>query len=134
MTNQSAIPPLLESVDAVTIREWLDRGNTVLIDVREDREFAIEHIAEACHIALSTFDASDLPEIEGRIVVYYCLSGRRTTDFADELIAAAESARKVCQMGGGIEAWKAAGLPTRLGLFAVQPTDGSHSATVAPTV
>lgn len=122
----------LENMDVLTIRDWLDRGDAVLIDVREDREFAAEHIAEACHIALSTFDASDLPEIDGRIIVYYCLSGRRTTDFAEELVAAAASARKVYQMAGGIEAWKAAGLPTRLGPFVMPHPDRLHSATVAP--
>jgi len=121
----------LESVNAPTVWEWLDRGDAVLIDVREDREFAAEHIAEARHIALSTFDASDLPEIEDRVVVYYCLSGRRTTDFADELAVAAATARKAYQMDGGIEAWKAAGLPTRLGSLAFQLPDRARSVTIA---
>ena len=34
----------IKGVDAATVRTWLDRGEAVLVDIREDREVAQECI------------------------------------------------------------------------------------------
>lgn len=105
----------LAGIDPIKARKWQIHRDAMLIDVREDSEHAAEHIPTAHHIPLSTFEASDLPAIKGKIVVFLCKSGVRTTDFADELVVAAIDAEAVFQMTGGIDAWKAAGLPVRKG-------------------
>lgn len=101
----------LEAIDATTVRSWLLSGDTILIDVREDHEVAVERIAEAHQVALSVLDEAEMPEVAGKTVVFHCAGGKRTTDFADDLLAAAETADAVYQMDGGIEAWKTARLP-----------------------
>ncbi|MCA9300825.1 MAG: rhodanese-like domain-containing protein, partial [Phycisphaerales bacterium] len=42
------------------LEQWLDSGDTVLIDVREDFEHASERIDGAHHLALSKFDPDAL--------------------------------------------------------------------------
>lgn len=106
----------IKGVDAATVRTWLDRGEAVLVDIREDEEVADECIPEAHQNALSTFDPDRLPEHDGRIVVYHCASGGRTARFGEQLMAAASSARDVYHLEGGIGAWRNAGLKTRRGL------------------
>lgn len=108
MTNR---PAALDGIDAVTVRRWLLRGDAELIDIREDYEFAIERIAEAHQVPLSELDDVEIPDLAGKIVVFHCAGGKRTTDFADTLVAKAATAKAVYQMVGGIEAWKAARLP-----------------------
>ncbi|MDH5749925.1 MAG: rhodanese-like domain-containing protein, partial [Rhodospirillales bacterium] len=64
------------------------------------------------HLPLSAFDPSHLPEHGGKIVVYHCASGGRTSRFGPQLAAATRAASDVFHMGGGIIAWKSAGFAT----------------------
>ncbi len=112
----------IKSVDAATVRSWLDSGQAVLVDIREDEEVEDERIPEAHHVALSGFDPDRLPDHDGRIVVYHCLSGGRTAKFAPQLMAAASGARIVYHLEGGILAWSEAGFRTLSGLSLDLPT------------
>jgi len=92
------------------IYEALKRGEIVLVDVREPNEHAAERIDGALLHPLSTFDPTALPHDRGRPVVLHCGSGKRS---ATALAQCAKSGVPVhAHMGGGIVAWKAAGLPT----------------------
>ena len=89
----------------------LVREGAVLIDIREASEHASENIPGARHHALSQIDAQH-PVREGdTVLIYHCKSGARTTMNAKRLAAAAGDCQ-VYLLGGGIEAWKRAGLPT----------------------
>ena len=44
--------PMTE-VDAATLKSWMDRGEAVLVDVREENEFARESIPGATLVPLS---------------------------------------------------------------------------------
>jgi len=57
---------------------------------------------------LSTFDPKALPT-EGRKLVLHCGSGKRSMMAAHKLQAAGHS--HLTHLAGGIQAWKAAGLP-----------------------
>lgn len=83
-------------------------GEFLLIDVREATEYAVERIHGALLYPLSTFDAKQLPPDESRRVVFYCASGRRSLDAGKRRLATGQPA---AHMAGGINAWKAAGLP-----------------------
>ena len=85
-------------------------GEVVLIDVREPRETALERIAGAVIVPLSTFDPSDPPEPGTREVVFFCASGIRSIKASE--IAQAAGLPYDAHMAGGLKAWKAAGLPT----------------------
>lgn len=87
------------------------RDGAVLIDIREANEYAAENIPGARHHALSQIDARH-PAREGdTVLIYHCKSGARTKMNAKRL-AAASGQCAVYLLGGGIEEWKRAGLPT----------------------
>lgn len=98
-----------QMVDPSTLREWLKDGTATVIDVREPDEFAREHIAGATLVPLSSIDVTSLPGGHGATLVLHCRSGRRSDEAAARLAAAGRT--DILQLSGGIEAWKAAGLP-----------------------
>ena len=87
------------------------RDGAVLIDVREAHEHAAEHIPGARHHALSTIDPRHPIEQGDTVLVFHCKSGGRTSLNAGRLAAAAGSCEAYV-LGGGIDAWRRAGLPT----------------------
>jgi rhodanese-related sulfurtransferase len=95
---------ILSPADA---RATIDAGAR-LIDIRGADEHARERIPGAMSLPLDRID--DLPR-DGRPVVFHCKSGMRTVANAAQLGAAADSASAYI-LGGGIDAWRQAGLPT----------------------
>ncbi len=88
-------------------------GRYLLIDVREPNEIAADAYPDAVVLPLSSFDPRDIPDPQGKTVVFACRSGRRS-------VTASLAAQEVglpydSHLAGGILAWKAAGLPTRSG-------------------
>lgn len=98
-----------KSFDPAAVQQALDENRIILIDVREPKEAAAERIPGAILMPLSTFDPQRLPKGDDREIVLHCKSGMRSGR-AFELAAKAGIA-VAGHMGGGIEAWKAAGLP-----------------------
>lgn len=111
-TPSNALPAILPAMESGTLKTLLDEDKAVLIDVREDMEFAREHVAGARHVPLSRFDTAEFPADSGKIAVFCCASGNRTTANAERLTAA--GLNDVRQLEGGLAAWKAAGLPVIL--------------------
>jgi rhodanese-related sulfurtransferase len=99
----------IETLDAIEVAKLLNAGKLLLIDVREPTEYASERIAGALLYPLSTFDATALPDDGSRRVVFHCGSGKRSLVAAERRLAAGQV--HAAHMGGGIAAWKAAGLP-----------------------
>ncbi|MBD2840727.1 rhodanese-like domain-containing protein [Erythrobacter rubeus] len=89
------------------LRARLDRGEIRLIDVRTDEEVSEGMIPGAEHIALDSFDPASLDAGDGREIVLYCRSGRRSTVAATKL--AEHLDRPVPHLSGGILAWQEAG-------------------------
>lgn len=84
-------------------------GNVRLIDVRTDAEVAEGIIPGAEHIPLDRFDPAKLDLSDGRAVVLYCRSGRRSGMAGEKL--AAFTGEAVEHLAGGILAWEQAGQP-----------------------
>lgn len=82
-------------------------AGATLIDIRETDEFAREHIPGAINIPLGRI--GDLPPGP---VILHCRSGMRTNSNAAKLKAAASGDCHI--LAGGIDAWRAAALPTRI--------------------
>lgn len=101
---------VLTAVDPKVAHDWLQAGEAVLVDVREPMEYAREHIAGARLEPLSQFDKADFSGVCDRVAVFYCRSGNRTRQAAERLLGA--GFRDTYVLDGGIEAWRAAGLPT----------------------
>jgi rhodanese-related sulfurtransferase len=98
--------PLLSSLE---VKRRLETGDAVLIDIREHDEHAREHILGARLAPLSAIGAHDFDRDHGKAVVFHCKSGMRTQANAAKLLA--RGFREAYILDGGIEAWKAAGLP-----------------------
>lgn len=91
------------------LKRKLESGEAILIDIRESDEHAREHIIGARLAPLSAIDGHDFDRDHGKAAVFHCKSGARTQANAAALIG-----RGFAQsyfLVGGIEAWKAAGLP-----------------------
>jgi rhodanese-related sulfurtransferase len=98
-----------ETLQPAEVDRLLHAGKILLIDVREPSEYEAERIAGALLYPLSTFDASTLPPDGERRVVFHCGSGKRSLTAAERRLGAGHAL--AAHMGGGIAAWKAAGLP-----------------------
>lgn len=93
------------------VARGIAEGRMMLVDVREPNEIALERYPDALEAPLSTFDPSELPDPQGREVVFACRSGRRSVTAS--LAAQAHGLPYDAHLAGGILAWKAAGLPTQ---------------------
>lgn len=102
----------MPSIDPKTLKRRLDEGSAVLIDIREPSEYAREHILGARLVPLGAIDRHDFDREHGKAVVFHCRSGNRTATNAGKLLA--RDFAEAYALEGGIEAWKAAGLPVHL--------------------
>ncbi len=95
------------------VAEGLAANHILLIDVREPDESAYERIHGALLVPLSRFDPLDLPDPEGREVVFVSASGVQSVKAAE--IAQAAGLGYDAHLDGGIASWKSAGLPLDTG-------------------
>jgi rhodanese-related sulfurtransferase len=109
MNADSPQKPKIEMIDPQTARRWLERGEAVLVDVREPHEFAMERIDGAHLVPLSSFDPNAVPNPGDRRLLLMCASGVRC-GMASELLVRAGSG-DIYRMAGGLMGWKAAGGP-----------------------
>jgi rhodanese-related sulfurtransferase len=99
----------IETLNAAEVARLLHAHKILLVDVREPAEYASERIPGALLYPLSTFDAAALPDDESRRVVFHCGTGKRSLAAAERRLAAGQA--NAAHLGGGLAAWKAAGLP-----------------------
>jgi rhodanese-related sulfurtransferase len=97
------------------VKQWVDDGQAILIDVREFLEYTEEHIPKAELHPRSTFDPSTIPEPFNKKLIFYCLSGKRALALGAKWLEASGNQEVYC-LQGGLEAWKKQGLPTVLNL------------------
>jgi rhodanese-related sulfurtransferase len=108
-------------VPGVAIAEIPDElpENTVLLDVREDDEWAAGHAPNAQHVPMSELAGrlGELPEDANLYVV--CRSGGRSARVTGYLNANGWDAVNV---EGGMQSWAAAGRPLIAGDSGAEPT------------
>lgn len=96
----------------VTSAEALERQQrgALLVDVRDDDEFAEAHVAGAMHIPLPDIETrlSEFPK--DREILLFCRSGRRSGK-AQDLLIDTHHYHNVYNVEGGIIAWAEADLP-----------------------
>ncbi len=100
----------LHNMTPAELKTALDADDILLIDVREPHEFEAESIQGAVNYPLSTFDPGTLPSEDGKYLVLSCAGGVRSVRAAEACVAAGLEVDH--HLAGGINAWKAAGLPT----------------------
>lgn len=100
----------LIELDPEAVDGMLRSGEAVLVDVREDEEFAEERIPGSVLYPMSDFDIDTWPQFPGKTIVISCLGGVRSKAIANKLIAAGQP--WAMHLKGGLNAWKDAGLVT----------------------
>jgi rhodanese-related sulfurtransferase len=103
----------VKDLTAEEVSKGMADGRYLLVDVREPNEVAVEAYPGAVVVPLSTFDPRDIPDPQGKQVVFACRSGKRSVTAS--LAAQAAGLAYDQHLAGGILGWKAAGLPTRTG-------------------
>jgi rhodanese-related sulfurtransferase len=93
------------------VSDGMAEGRYLLVDVREPNEVAVEAYPGAVVVPLSSFDPQDIPDPQGKQVVFACRSGKRSVTAS--LAAQADGLPYNKHLAGGMLAWKAAGLPTK---------------------
>lgn len=86
------------------------RDGATLVDIREAPERASGVIPGAAHAPLSLLPIRDLDVPPGRPVIFHCKAGGRTGQNAP-LLSQKAGPCEVYLLSGGIDAWRAAGLP-----------------------
>ena len=105
--------PPVEDLTPEDVARGLAENKMLLVDVREPNETAVERYPGAVIVPLSSFDPSQIPDPQGKRVVFACRSGRRSVTASQA--AQASGLPYDAHLAGGILAWKAAGLPTESG-------------------
>jgi rhodanese-related sulfurtransferase len=100
---------MLHPLSPQQVRERLDAGRAILVDIREVDEFARSHITGAQSQPLSTWEKAHLSVDPDADVIFTCRSGMRTAGACDRLAARIRGDAFV--LDGGLDAWVKAGLP-----------------------
>ena len=100
---------ILHKLSPQQVRERIDAGSAVLVDIREPDEFARSHVKGAQSQPLSTWEKAHLSIDPDADVIFTCRSGMRTAGACDRLAARVNGDAFV--LNGGLDAWAKAGLP-----------------------
>ena len=98
----------MTETDALQVKEWVDAGEAVIIDVREDQELAQARVPGAIHIPMSAFDPTPLSEQDGKKLVFMCAIGMRSLQVGTYLLQN-DMVDEAYNLSGGLQAWATAG-------------------------
>jgi len=101
------------SVNTLEATQLINREDALVVDVREQAEYAQSHILNARLLALSQIEAKmgDIDKFKDKPVILYCATGNRSNSAASILRKGGFS--KVFNLSGGFSAWQQAGLPVQ---------------------
>src|SRR6478672_2114241 len=99
-------------VSLLQATQMLNQGKSVVLDIRDQADFAAGHIRDARHIPLKELKSriSELDKFKSKSVIVVCSSGSRSARAASVLKSAGFG--EVYSLDGGLAAWQAQGLPT----------------------
>ncbi len=91
--------------------QMINRQDAVVVDVREDPEYAKGHVMGARHIPLSQLSAraGELQKFRSKPLIAYCESGTRSGQAV--AVLRKQGFEQVFNLTGGFAAWQQAGLP-----------------------
>lgn len=103
-----SVLPNVHEVDVAEAQRRTAQG-AILVDVREDREWAAGHARGAVHIGKGVIERDIEQKVPdaGADIILYCGGGFRSALAADSLRKMGY--RNVASMAGGWRAWEAAG-------------------------
>lgn len=95
------------------VKRGLADGSVLLVDVREDGEFAQARIPGSVSLPLSRFDPDAIAPAPGQRVVFSCAVGIRSLRAVDASLA--RGLRYDAHYLGGLKDWMMAGEPVETG-------------------
>jgi rhodanese-related sulfurtransferase len=106
-----ALQPRGKRASPLHATQLINRGKTIVLDVRDSAEFANGHLRDAKNIPLADLSAriSELEKSKAKSVIVVCQTGARADKAVKQLAAAGFD--DVLSLDGGMAAWQAAGLP-----------------------
>jgi rhodanese-related sulfurtransferase len=98
------------------LRAELARGGAVIVDVRNEQQFAASHIAGSVHIPFAQVAsrASELPK--DKLIVLYCTCPAEESSAGAAQMLASVGVTNTAALRGGLNAWADAGLPVQAGI------------------
>ena len=111
MPNLGATLRGIKEVGVVEATQLINHRDAVVVDVREDKEWANGHIPNAKHIPLGQLSSrfKELEKFKGKPVVIGCRSGHRSASACSVLKK--NGFNEVYNLKGGIIAWEQANMP-----------------------
>ena len=100
----------IKTIDASTLKRWLDHKDVILIDVREPAEHEAERISGSTLIPLATLTSNQLPPMDGFKLVVHCRLGQRSLNACNKLLIESPFL-DIYNLEGGIAAWSEQGYP-----------------------
>lgn len=101
---------IVQNIDVLTAKTWLETKEALFIDVREINEFQQGYILGAVLCPLSNLCDSAISYYDQKMVIY-CKKGGRSYQACQYLLDK-NSNLKIFNLDGGIEAWLSADLHT----------------------
>lgn len=113
VARTTGMPAGISEASPAQVQQWMNAGEAVLIDVREQDEHERERIGGSMLLPLSRFGAAQAAAFAkpGQRIVFHCKGGKRSADACRLAASLAGPDRAVYSLAGGIEGWKNAGLP-----------------------
>jgi rhodanese-related sulfurtransferase len=102
----------IKTVDAKTLKTWLDSGEAMVIDVREASEYNAENIPGSKLVPLASISKKTLPEHKGKKLIVHCKGGKRGEAACEKLLKE-DPNLEIYNLEGGISAWVEAGNPVK---------------------
>jgi len=101
------------SVNTLEATQMINRQDALVLDVREQAEYAQSHILNARGLPLSQLDAriGDLEKYKDKPLIVYCATDNRSNSAVATLKKRGFS--NVVSLSGGFAAWQSAGLPVQ---------------------
>lgn len=89
----------------------INRGDAVVVDLRDETEFRQGHIINAKNIPMGLLEARlvELDPARDKTIILCCKTGQVSARAAARLVK--EGFARVCKLNGGLPAWQSAELP-----------------------
>jgi rhodanese-related sulfurtransferase len=94
----------IKTVDAATLKNWLDNNEAIVVDVRDPDEHQAEKIPGSISIPLVSLSKKRLPGLGDKKLVVHCGIGKRGAK-ACEKLATEDPSLEIYNLEGGISSW-----------------------------
>jgi rhodanese-related sulfurtransferase len=100
-----------DSLGTLEATRLMNQSSTLVLDIRDDKDYAAGHLPRARHIPLKELEAraAEIQKFKEKPVLVTCRSGNRAA--AATRVLKKLGFNQVFQLKGGLQAWEQASLP-----------------------